>query len=63
LLWKWIAASSSEKGNKNYSLSAKIVSYGPKSHRMETSPANSPFFIFLGDLKDYRTGKLLLGYL
>jgi len=31
-------ASSSEKGNKNYNLSAKIMSYGPKSDRLETSP-------------------------
>jgi hypothetical protein len=38
LLWKWIAASSSEKGNKNHSLSAKIMSYGPKSDRLEISP-------------------------
>jgi hypothetical protein len=45
LLWKWIAASSSEKGNKNYHLSAKIISYGPESFRMEMSPATPLFFL------------------
>jgi len=46
LFWKWMIASSSEKGNRNYSLSAKIVSYGPKSDRLEISPAKSLFFCF-----------------
>jgi hypothetical protein len=45
LLWKWMTASSSEKG-KNYNLSAKIISYGPVSNRMEISPANPLFFLF-----------------
>jgi hypothetical protein len=47
LLWKWMTANSSEKGNKNYYLSAKIVSYGPKSDRLEMSPATPSFSVFL----------------